>query len=147
MTLLVMLRNGIMEGEIATADYDEEQGTNECEFNVTYNYSPYYHLFVQHGLLALNGMTGSESVPVLKKLVQNIDTLTGIEWEDLDVISQEKLISKIASENIKRNLQIKASDRYKQTDYFEATPDNAVKPIRKMLNWAEKNPDAKWSIG
>jgi len=51
-------------------------GTNECELNVTYNYSPlFYEVFPNNeGLKWLYGKTGKESIPVLEKAVERLGT-------------------------------------------------------------------------
>ena len=51
-------------------------GTNECELNVTYNYSPFfYEVFPNdEGLKWLYGKTGKESIPVLEKAVGLLGT-------------------------------------------------------------------------
>ena len=51
-------------------------GTNECELNVTYNYSPlFYEVFPNdEGLKWLYGKTGKESIPVLEQAVERLGT-------------------------------------------------------------------------
>ena len=51
-------------------------GTNECELNVTYNYSPlFYEVFPKdEGLKWLYGKTGKESIPVLEQAVERLGT-------------------------------------------------------------------------
>ena len=48
-------------------------GTTEAWLNITYNYGKYYYkIFGEKGIRTIYGMTGAESIPILKKA---IDTL------------------------------------------------------------------------
>ena len=55
-------------------------GTNDCELNVTYNYSPFfYEVFPDNeGLRWLEATSGEEAIPILKKAIRNL----GIERDD-----------------------------------------------------------------
>ena len=45
-------------------------GTQELWLNITYNYSQfYYNVFGDKGIRTIYGMTGAESIPVLKKAI------------------------------------------------------------------------------
>jgi hypothetical protein len=51
-------------------------GTKELRFNITYNYGIYYyeHMDTERGLRALYGMTGAESIPLLKATIDKLGT-------------------------------------------------------------------------
>ena len=90
-------------------------GTNECQLNITYNYSPlFYEVFPEssapyHGLGIrwLYGKTGEESIPVLEKAVERL--------------------------GIRRN-----------ADYWKATMGNAGWALNILLGWAREHPDGVW---
>jgi hypothetical protein len=47
-------------------------GTNQCYLNVTYNYSPHYKHFGPKGIRTLYDMTGAESIPVIKQVMEKL---------------------------------------------------------------------------
>jgi hypothetical protein len=47
-------------------------GTTDCHLNITYNYSPYFKELGAEGLRSLCGMTGAESLPLLKKVAAQL---------------------------------------------------------------------------
>ena len=89
-------------------------GTNECELNITYNYSELYHRvfpltenenhnMTTSGLAWLSGKTGKESIPVLEGAVEVL--------------------------GVKRN-----------DDYWNATEGNAGFALSILLEWAKEHP-------
>lgn len=53
-------------------------GTRKLELNVTWNYCKFYYgdkAFGDKGIKSLDGMTGAESIPILKKLFQTLETM------------------------------------------------------------------------
>ena len=55
-------------------------GTNDCELNVTYNYSPLFYEVLpdDEGLKWLYGKTGKESIPILERAIDHL----GIKRDD-----------------------------------------------------------------
>ena len=48
-------------------------GTSQAWLNVTYNYSKfYYNVFGDKGIRTIYGMTGAESIPVLKEAISKL---------------------------------------------------------------------------
>lgn len=48
-------------------------GTTEAWLNITYNYSRfYYEVFGEKGIRTIYGMTGAESIPVIKKAMDKL---------------------------------------------------------------------------
>lgn len=60
-------------------------GTTELWLNVTYNYSRYYYrpdVFGEKGIRTIYGLTGAESIPVLKKAIAALgDDVSPDYWE------------------------------------------------------------------
>lgn len=47
--------------------------TRECWLNITYNYSRYYYeAFGDKGIRAIYGLTGAESIPILKEAISKL---------------------------------------------------------------------------
>ena len=58
-------------------------GTRECWLNITYNYSKYYYeVFGDKGIRAIYGLTGAESIPLLKAAISKLGDETSPDyWE------------------------------------------------------------------
>lgn len=58
-------------------------GTSEAWLNVTYNYGKhYYRVFGEGGIRTIYGMTGAESIPVLKSAIDALgDDVSTDYWE------------------------------------------------------------------
>lgn len=60
-------------------------GSTELWLNVTYNYTPFYkreEVFGEHGLEALDGLTGAESIPLLERGIRALgDNVSKDYWE------------------------------------------------------------------
>jgi len=59
-------------------------GTNECDLNITYNYSKYYYklLCPIRGLRCLDKQEAKDCIDVLQKAVEKLGTTTGDDyWE------------------------------------------------------------------
>ena len=68
---ILISKNKIAEGGTFVAN-----GTNDCELNITYNYSPiFYKVFPDdEGLRWLYGKTGKEATQILEKTVKRLGT-------------------------------------------------------------------------
>ena len=105
-------------------------GTTELWLNITYNYADwYYHPGVfgetredSKGIRAIYGMSGAESIPVLKRAIEALESLT----EDI-------------SEEDRRNCE-----RQGTTGYWVPTRANAIRPLYQLLALAQMRPDGIW---
>lgn len=69
-------------------------GTTEAWLNVTYNYSTHYFNTIdeQKGITFIYGLTGAESIPILKKAIQSLkDDLTEDYWQPTEGNAREAL--------------------------------------------------------
>ena len=100
-------------------------GTDEMWLSVTYNYGRWYrkdYAFGENGIRSINGLSGAESIPVLKKAI------TGLEE------SKEEL----PEEEINQCLEQGVSG------YWMPTKENAVRPLYQLLAMAQMRPDGVW---
>lgn len=89
-------------GEVIVLDFDHHMtggtycvgGTNEASLNITYNYAPhYYKTMGDDGIRTIYGMSGAESIPVLKKaIVQLSDDVDEDYWKDTEGNAKRALI-------------------------------------------------------
>ncbi len=58
-------------------------GTTECWLNITYNYADiYYKHFGEKGIRTIYGMSGAESIPLLKSVINKLgDDVSQDYWE------------------------------------------------------------------
>ncbi len=105
-------------------------GTSEAWLNVTYNYAGWYYkdgVFPSkdgesQGIRTIYGMSGAESIPVLKGAIAALENST-------DEISDEE------------------RKQYKEqgvTGYWMPTRENAIKPLYSLLAFAQMRPDGVW---
>ena len=100
-------------------------GTDEMWLSVTYNYGRWYrkdYAFGENGIRSINGLSGAESIPVLKKAI------TGLEE------SKEEL----PEEEINQCLEQGVSG------YWMPTKENAIRPLYQLLAMAQMRPDGVW---
>lgn len=73
-------------------------GTTECWINVTYNYgSHYYKAFGEKGVRTIYGMTGAQSIPVLKEAVDQLgDDVNENYWESTEGNAKRALLQLLA---------------------------------------------------
>lgn len=105
-------------------------GTTELWLNITYNYSRWYYrpgVFPKGtqkigGIRTLYGMTGADSIPVLKKAIEMLTNLKE------DISDEEK----------------KKFEEQWATGYWMPTRENAIKPLHQLLAFAQMRPDGIW---
>lgn len=100
-------------------------GTTEMWLNVTYNYSRWYYkeyAFGEKGIRSIYGLSGAESIPVLKKAI------SGLESTDDDLSYEEQ----------------KDFVEYGASGYWLPTKENALKPLYQLLAMAQMRPDGVW---
>ena len=105
-------------------------GTTEMWLSVTYNYADWYYrpgVFARtekasKGIRKIYGMSGAESIPVLKKAIAKLESLT----EDI-------------SEEERRECEEQG-----ETGYWLPTRENAIRPLYQLLAFAQMRPDGVW---
>lgn len=105
-------------------------GTDEAWLNVTYNYAKWYYkdgVFPSkngelQGIRNIYGMSGAESIPVLKAAITALESST-------DEISDEER---------------KQYEEHGATGYWMPTRKNAIKPLYSLLAFAQMRPDGVW---
>ncbi len=105
-------------------------GTTEAWLNITYNYADWYYrpgVFARtrkasKGIRTIYGMTGSESIPVLKKAIQKLEGMT------VDISEKER----------------RKCEKQGATGYWMPTRENAIKPLHQLLALAQVRPDGMW---
>lgn len=73
-------------------------GTREARLNVTYNYASHYHrIFGDGGLRSLYGKTGTESIPILKRCIDELgDDTTDNYWDSTEGNAKQALYHLLA---------------------------------------------------
>lgn len=178
----------LMTGGTFAADYDEKTGrftpkpVSEAHLNITYNYADYYYDAVEGdnrffgkrpddyedeeprelGIRGIYGKTGAESIPMLKDLIQRIEskykkngewiTTTrevvkyfdslGNELDDVELLSNSYL-DKGNGKYHKKECTKEVSEAPNR-DYWEATAGNAIRPLYQLIAMAELRPDGVW---
>lgn len=108
-------------------------GTQEAWLNITYNYADWYYKegvfpkkpeceFGGLGIRSIYGMTGAESIPVLKNAISVLENL------DEDISDEER----------------KECEEQGATGYWMPTRKNAIKPLYQLLAFAQLRPDGIW---
>lgn len=100
-------------------------GTDELRLNITYNYSRWYYknyAFGARGIRAIYGLSGAESIPVLKRAICGLES----SCEDLSEEDRQHCISCDA------------------TGYWMPTKTHAIRPLYQLLAMAQMRPDGIW---
>ena len=104
-------------------------GTTRTWLNITYNYANWYYrpgVFGEtaknEGIRTIYGLSGAESIPVLKKAIAALESLT------VDI-----------SEEDRRNCEKQGT-----TGYWIPTRANAIRPLYQLLALAQMRPDGTW---
>lgn len=73
-------------------------GTTQCWLNVTYNYAEHYRRVMgENGIRTIYGMTGAESIPVLKAAIDALgDDVDPDYWESTEGNAKRALCSLLA---------------------------------------------------
>lgn len=68
-------------------------GTNEAHLNITYNYGEhYYKTLGENGIRTIYGMTGAESIPLLKNAISQLgDDVSDDYWEGTEGNAKKSL--------------------------------------------------------
>lgn len=105
-------------------------GTREIWLLVTYNYADWYYrpgVFartkkVSEGIRTIYGMTGAQSIPVLKKAIKKLESL------NKDISDEER----------------RECEEQGATGYWMPTRENAIRPLYQLLAFAQMRPDGVW---
>ena len=105
-------------------------GTTEMWLNITYNYANWYYkdgVFPNgndksRGIRTIYGMSGAESIPVLKNAISVLENLT----EDISDEDRERC------------------EKQGATGYWMPTRENAIRPLYSLLAFAQIRPDGIW---
>ena len=105
-------------------------GTTEAWLNITYNYADWYYrpgVFARtkkdsKGIRTIYGLTGTESIPVLRKAIAKLESMTA------DISEKERC-------------QYEAQG---VTGYWIPTRANAIRPLYQLLALAQMRPDGVW---
>ena len=78
-------------------------GTTVAWLNVTYNYAIHYDkIFGKKGIRTIYGMTGAQSIPLLKKASEKLkDNITGNYWEPTEGNAKDALFGLIGLAEIR----------------------------------------------
>lgn len=73
-------------------------GTSEAWLNVTYNYAPhYYRVFGEKGIRTIYGMTGAESIPIIRAAMDQLSDETSPDyWEPTEGNAKKALAGLLA---------------------------------------------------
>lgn len=73
-------------------------GTQEAWLNITYNYAKhYYRVFGEKGIRTIYGMTGAESIPVIKAAMEKLgDDVSKDYWESTEGNAKQALAGLLA---------------------------------------------------
>lgn len=73
-------------------------GTQELWLNITWNYSDhYYHVFGEKGIRTIYGMTGAESIPIIKNAMSQLtDDVSDNYWEATEGNAKQALAGLLA---------------------------------------------------
>ena len=105
-------------------------GTTEMWLNITYNYARWYYkpgVFAKtkessKGIRTIYGMTGAESIPVLKRAIKKLEGMT------VDISEKER----------------RDCEEQGCTGYWLPTRANAIRPLYQLLALAQMRPDGVW---
>lgn len=82
-------------------------GTRELTLNVTYNYCKFYYgdkAFGDDGIRSLGGMSGAESIPLLKKAISNLGDDTDPDyWKPTEGNAKKALYGLLALAQIRHD--------------------------------------------
>ena len=100
-------------------------GTDEMWLNVTYNYGRWYrkdYAFGENGIRSINGLSGAESIPVLKNAIAGLEE------------SKEELPEEEVNQCLEQGV----------SGYWMPTRENAIRPLYQLLAMAQMRPDGVW---
>lgn len=145
-------------------------GTQEMEFNITYNYSSYFKDYLgEKGLDILDGMTGEQSIVVLRLvavgLYRDYYDMLSDKWnvtvrhekkafrngKQLSDEEKAKLISDMFDDpSILEGVEYKEVpvivEEGKTDNYWKATAANVLQAIQVLAEMAQECPEGVWRV-
>lgn len=133
----------------------------ETDINITYNYSNYYYEVFENGIRELYGKTAKDSLEILNELIDKITkkyTTKDGEWiiskrvknemydKDGNIIKDPIRAIINDSQYTSKEIEYSISEG-DESNYWEATAVNAIKPLRMMFHMAVEhigNKNAVW---
>lgn len=100
-------------------------GTDEMWLSVTYNYGRWYrkdYAFGKNGIRSINGLSGAESISVLKNAIAGLEE------------SKEELPEEEVNQCLEQGI----------SGYWMPTRENAIRPLYQLLAMAQMRPDGVW---
>ena len=105
-------------------------GTTEAWLSVTWNYADWYYrpgVFARtkthsKGIRAIYGLTGAESIPILKNAITKLESMT------VDISEKKR----------------RECEECGATGCWMPTRENAIKPLYQLLALAQMRPDGIW---
>lgn len=105
-------------------------GTDEMWINITWNYAKWYYMDgvfgkegdENKGIRTIYGLSGAESIPVLKHAIETIEN------SDKEISEEER----------------KQHEEQGATGYWMPTKENAIRPLYSLLAFAQMRPDGIW---
>ena len=137
-------------------------GTTEMEFNITYNYSPYFYEvegFEDNGIREIYGLTGEQSLPLLEKLKKSIENKYYVNGAWLvtkrkknvpynkatgEKLTERQLVFEFHSIDLEwkeEEIEVNEGDI---TDYWQATAANACCAVSGLIQMARECPEGVW---
>lgn len=125
-------------------------GTTDASLNVTWNYAPYFyaHLDKERGIRWLYGKTGGECIERLESAIDAIKADEELEHQQLQSVEEGKAKAREKLKTISTNhlfYDIYRSATEGPRGYWLPTRENAVRPLRTLLSWAQQHPWAVFS--
>lgn len=138
-------------------------GSDLMEFNITYNYAPYYDKavrFQENGIRTIYGMSGKDSLPLLNELIKDIkdrytdengnwSKTTRVEktWyyneKKINMLEAFELVTK--DKKIKIKEEVIEIDEGDTSDYWKVTAANAYEAILELICMAKECPEGIWN--
>lgn len=100
-------------------------GSDQAELSITYNYGRWYrkdYAFGKNGIRSINGLSGAESISVLKNAIAGLEE------------SKEELPEEEVNQCLEQGV----------SGYWMPTRENAIRPLYQLLAMAQMRPDGVW---
>lgn len=153
----------LMTGATYKAEYHPETGiftpalNTEADLKITYNYGTYYREVAERGIRTIYGMSGGDSIAVLKDMIHNLEKKYKRNGEWIYTERERTLYFDENGKEVEDPLIACLKNRVHETktitvsryegsndDYWEPTAANAIKPLWQLIALAKMRPDCIW---